>query len=278
MQSVIFDHDFFSINDYGVHAHYHFVDFYGRTIEIRISEKNHTKRRPFGLLAPMGDAAENPSSLPLILLHDFYFVRKSKTVFMVCINGRTHKPDSLPMPIDWSRMYFTRYCPVPLIATFNPAFESTLTVLKIEEGTTTFTSGDYKYDLVWNHSNVLIKTITRNNERYPLKLNFEPAFPSVPDVKTGDYFFGSFSIAGHQSTGSISGTFSLKALDGSLQIILQPEIGWKPVIPKFSLLILYTFIKVFKNWPKTYIWTADLKKSEDGSWYMSSRWVRSGKS
>jgi hypothetical protein len=277
MQPVNFRHHFFSINDFGVHAHYYFIDFYGRTIEIRISEKNYKKRRPFGLLAPMGDAAENPLSLPLILLHDFYFVRKRKTFFSVSVNGRMHKPDALPMPIDWSRMYFTRYCPAPLIATLNPASEGILKAMELEDGSPVYSIRDYTFELDWNHQKVVIKSITRHNERHPLKLHFEPAFPSISDMTDGDFYSGTFSITGHHSTGSISGTCSVKASDGGIQINLQPDGGWKPVIPKFSLLILYTIVKVFKHWPRTYKWTAELTKSEDGCWYMSSRWVRIGR-
>jgi hypothetical protein len=63
----------YEINDLGVQAHYQFQDIHDRTVVITIHEKNPRKREPFGLLAPMGAAAEAPSSLPLVLLHDFYF-------------------------------------------------------------------------------------------------------------------------------------------------------------------------------------------------------------
>ena len=68
---------FFEVNEFGVQVHYQFKDILDREVEILISEKNQKKRKPFGLLAPMGDAATNPPSLPVILLHDFYFVRKN---------------------------------------------------------------------------------------------------------------------------------------------------------------------------------------------------------
>jgi hypothetical protein len=41
----------------------------------------------------MGNAAENPSALPLILLHDFYFSKRKDTEIYIKINGKLHKPD-----------------------------------------------------------------------------------------------------------------------------------------------------------------------------------------
>jgi hypothetical protein len=48
----------YEVDDFGVQAHYQFRDLQNRTVEIRINENNTKKRKPFGLLAPMGNAAE----------------------------------------------------------------------------------------------------------------------------------------------------------------------------------------------------------------------------
>ena len=113
---------FYEITDSGVQALYEFNDFHDRPVTLRINESNSKKRKPFGLLAPMGSVAENPSAMPLVLLHDFYFVRKKHTEVLVSIAGTEHKPDELPVPMDGRKMYFMRYSPEPLIATLNPAF------------------------------------------------------------------------------------------------------------------------------------------------------------
>jgi hypothetical protein len=90
---------FSEINDFGLQANYEFQDIHNRKVVIRVTEKNPGKRKPFGLLAPMGAAAESPSAMPLVLLHDFYFVRKKHSKIEVSINGKQHQIDDLPMPL-----------------------------------------------------------------------------------------------------------------------------------------------------------------------------------
>ena len=82
----------------------------------------------------MGDAAENPSAMPLVLLHDFYFVRRKETEAEVSINGKQHQIDNLPVPMDGTRMTFIRYSPRPLIATCNPGFDGELPYLAAVAG------------------------------------------------------------------------------------------------------------------------------------------------
>jgi hypothetical protein len=69
----------FEITERGAQAKIRFPDLDGRMIELHLEERSNRTRKPFGLLAPMGQAAENPSAMPLVLLHDFYFVLRSDT-------------------------------------------------------------------------------------------------------------------------------------------------------------------------------------------------------
>ncbi|MCC5906357.1 MAG: hypothetical protein JJU13_09130 [Balneolaceae bacterium] len=45
--------------------------------------------------------------MPLIFLYQFYFVRRKETTIEVTINGKVHHTDTLPLPIDESRILFT---------------------------------------------------------------------------------------------------------------------------------------------------------------------------
>ena len=74
----------------------------------------------------MGDAATHPTALPMVLLHDFYFVRKNETDIQVSINDRSHQLENLPIRMDRQKMTFVRYSPKPLIATFNPEYNGVL--------------------------------------------------------------------------------------------------------------------------------------------------------
>ena len=268
---------FFDINGAGVQAHYVFDDIHNREVVIRISESNSRKRKPFGLLAPMGDAAENPSAMPLVLLHDFYFVRKKHTEIEVSVDGRRHRMDNLPMPMDWARMTFIRYSPQPLIAKLNPAVEGELPSLTAETGAERIISGDHEYMLEWRNGMPYIKCIVRNNEIYPLELRFTDPFPDIASLAGKTSIKGGFEIEGHHSTGLISGHYTIEKDNDRVTVTMIPSGGWRPRPDKFSLRFMYTVAGVFKKWPTTYEWTADIREKDDGLLHMKSGWKRNRK-
>jgi hypothetical protein len=266
----------FEINEQGVQAEYRFKDYLERDIEILILERNQKKRETFGILAPMGDAAENPSSLPLVLLHDFYFVRIKHTDALVKIDGKRHKLDKLPFPMDWSEMYFTRYSPKPLIATLCPSFEGRIAQIKVCIGSQRHREGDYIFELEWKNQLPLIKSISKDNEVFPLKISFQPSYPH--NEQLGDFkVVGIFKIESHPSTGSLSGEYVVRKTQNEVYVSLTLSKGWTPNITKYSLMILYKVARIFKKWPTTYHWQAKMEKDKQMGWYMYSKWERTGR-
>ena len=264
----------YEVNDFGVQAHYEFEDIHNRPIVIRINEQNPRARKPFGLLAPMGDAAEAPSAMPLVLLHDFYFVRQPHTTLEISIDGKRHQPDVLPIPMDFTRMYFTRYSPTPLIATLNPAFDGELEPVAVEIGATEAKVHETILALEWTADRPALKRVLRLNEVHPLALRFEPAFPDLQTMAEATHVEGSFEIEGHPSTGRIAGTYTVEKNDGRITVKMLPAQGWLPRPTKFSLRFLYTVASVFRKWPATYEWTAHLQVQESGAYTMRSAWRR----
>lgn len=264
----------YDVNDFGVQAYYKFKDINNRTVIIKIKENNPRKRKPFGLLAPMGDAAEKPSALPLILLHEFYFVRKKHTEFEVSINGKLHQPDELPLPMDGTKMLFTRYSPKPLIATLNPAVDDELRPLEVKLQQRVISSREYDFELEWINDQPAIKRIILNNSKYPITLLFKQAFPDIRVLKNDISLRGSFEIAGHSSTGCIGGHYTIEKNKDKTKITMIPSEGWKPFPTKLSLRLIYIAVKNFKNWPKTYEWTAYIQESKSLAYHMQSGWKR----
>jgi hypothetical protein len=260
----------------GVRARYAFNDLHGRPVEIRIQESNQRRRKPFGLLAPMGDAAANPSAMPLVLLHDFYFVRRRDTDFQVRVGGRSHRPDKLPLPMDFARMYFARYSPDPLIATFNPAHDGPLGPLPVPQDARRVEAGEGVLHLSWNAGMPEIARLERRHGQHTLSLAFDPPFPDLLDLATGRSVTGGFVIAGHPSTGQVSGTYRVaRQQDGAVLLQLDPAGGWQPREKKWSVRLMYLLAKPFRNWPRTYLWEAVLQKTPEGEWHMRSGWIRS---
>lgn len=266
----------FEVSDSGIQAHYLFHDIAGRVVEIVINEHNPEKRKPFGLLAPMGDAVTNPPSLPLILLHDFYFVRKNHTEIKVSINNRFHKLDELPIPMDGQKMTFTRYSPGPLIASFNPEMNGILEGIEIKYGQEFFEKDDCIYEIDWTDQHAYIKSLKVINDIYPLSITFTPYIPCLNSLTENTSIRGKFNISGHESTGSIFGVYTITSDKDSVKIRVNPD-SWKPRITKFSTWFLFNIAKVFKKWPSTYQWHAELQKRSDGSWSIYSKWIRTGK-
>ena len=263
----------FEITETGAQAQITFPDLDGRMIELHLEERSTRTRKPFGLLAPMGQAAENPSAMPLVLLHDFYFVLRSDTDLSVKIGDRYHKPDSFPLPLDFSRIQFARYSPDPLIAMLNPAFDGLLHPLD-EPVNNTVILGGTRYELTMNGPVYEIQSFSRTYKHRELIVSFSPAFPNVGALRAGAETSGTFEIAGDSTTGFIRGEYSVQNRDGQINIELIPSGGWIPNEAKLTLRFLYRMVPMFKEWPTTYRWSANLQRTGDDEFMMISSWER----
>jgi hypothetical protein len=264
---------YFMVNNQGVQVDYRFKDLLGREILLHIRERNRARRKPFGLLAPMGATAQSPSAMPLVMLHDFYFVRLKNTDLVISIDGRRHTPDRMPMPLDGRKMYFTRYSPSPLILTLNPAMEGAAPVFEVPVDATNFSSDEYRFDLEWKEGKPAIRSITANHPEYPVMLRFIDPFPHIASMKTDTVITGAFEITGHHSLGKITGVYEVKSIDGEVHIALTPSGGWKPRPTKLSLRILFKAAKVFTEWPKCYTWNATITNNHDNP-VIKASWSR----
>jgi hypothetical protein len=263
---------YFRIGDKGIDMHIAFEDLLGRKVKIEIHENHPKKRKPFGLLAPMGQAAERPSAMPLVLLHDFYFVRKKHTLINIQIDNKSHTPDPLPLPLDWMSMYMTRYSPDPLILTLNPAQNAPLEAIEFQDGIRVNLKNN-QYEFALNADKLEIANINALHLHHQVRMNFSPAFPQINMLKDGANVSGKFTLTGHLSTGKITGEYYVSKAGELIRIRLAPTGGWQPNEKKWSLRFLYFVAKIFKNWPKTYLWKGEVSPTEEGM-KMESKWER----
>jgi hypothetical protein len=223
----------------------------------------------------MGHAAENPSALPLVLLHDFYFVRAKHTEISITFGDRLHRHDLLPIRMDGSKMTFLRYSPDLYVASVNPAFEGTLEPITVKKVWNTIEE-ESLIEITTQDGLPAISGLRRNHRNHELNMRFEPAFPDISAMKSHTTAKGRFKIAGHPGTGTVEGVYSVEKNEFETHITLIPSKGWKPRPDRFSLRFLYRVAKVFRHWPKTYIWEATIVE-DDGSFYMKSDWKRTGR-
>ena len=264
---------FFHVNQSGVQAQFEFLDLYGRMIGLKINENHTKKRKPFGLLAPMGDAAENPHAMPLVLLQDFYFVRQKHSDIEVLVDGRLHNVDNLPVFIDRTKMTFIRYSTKPIIATLNSEFSGVIQGVSIEKNQDVIASDDYEINIEWRADKAYIKSIKRNNQIHPVILHFNDAFPNIADLENNSIIKGAFTIESHPSTGKIKGVYRVEKNEDLITISMNPSRGWYPVKNKLSLRFMYRVAKIFRKWPTTYEWNAKVSWTSS-DYYMESHWKR----
>ena len=263
----------FEIGPAGVDADIRFEDAAGRTVEIRIVERSPRPPSRFGLLAPMGEAASAPSALPLVLLREFAFVRRARTEARVAIDGRDHRLDLLPVPIDRARMYFVRYAEAPLIATLNPAHDGALAPLDHEGGRLLVDAGD-DLTLARAPHHVAIAGVERTHDGQAVRVTFEPPFPNPLDLRPGADLSGRFEITSDPRLGSVAGTYAVRRDGDAVHVRLVPSDGWRPNETKWSLWLVYRVASVFRTWPSTYVWEAEIDVAPSAHATLRSAWRR----
>lgn len=264
---------YYRVNEAGVEAYFAFEDAAGRPVEVTIQEKNRRPRQPFSLLAPMGNAATAPSALPLVYLHDFYFVRQADTTLSIKVNGQERQPDTLPLPIDGTRMTFIRYSPDPLIATLNPAHDGSLTPLT-RVSPTEAQLGDLHFELVDNHGWSEIAAMRRAYKERSVNVIFTPPLPHLPSLAADAETNGRFTVSADPSVGTLAGTYRIRRQGDDVRMEMVPSLGWQPNETKAVVRFLYWIASDFTNWPKTYRWTAVIDLSQSQPVTMHSGWQR----
>jgi hypothetical protein len=59
-----------------------------------------------------------------------------------------------------------------------------------------------------------------------------------------------------------------------VNIKLHPKNGWQPNETRFLLRLLYKMVKIFRDWPASYVWEAQINLDNPTEPYMKSSWKR----
>lgn len=263
----------YAIGPAGVDAELGFDDLEGRRIELRIVERSDRPAGRFGLLAPMGDAATRPAAMPLVLLRDFGFVRRAGSEVRVAIDGRRHAIGTLPLPIDGQRRYLLRYAEAPLVVTVNPAHDGPLRPI-VGGGATVDDAGD-RLTLADGAGHRGIVRIERHSGDQFVRWAFDPPFPNPSDLRPGAEVSGGFTIDADPRVGSVTGGYRVQREGDAVWVRLVPSGGWRPNERRLSVRLIYLVAPVFRRWPKTYAWEAEIDLAAAPGPTMRSAWTRS---
>ncbi len=250
-----------------------FRDVHGRTIRIEISESERKGKVPFTLLAPIGVISEKPLSLPVYYMYKMSFARKKHSNIIITVDGRSHKPDTFFLPIDKSRNYFTRYSPDSFNVDINPAFNGPLQISDTRNKST-LEIGDVHYELEQNNGHPEIRKIFVQRDEHLFAIEFSPSFPNMLALKNNVFLTGNISITSDAGAGEIKGSYQIGNNQNEIHIKLHPELGWIPGERRLLLRMMFKLVKIFKDWPKTYMWDAKITRDENGRYFMNSNWVR----
>ena len=263
----------YTIGPAGVDADLGFDDLEGRRIELRIVERSDRPAGRFGLLAPMGDVASQPHAMPLVLLRNFGFVRRAGSEVHIAIDGRRHAIGHLPLPIDGQRRYMLRYAEGPLVVTVNPAHGGPLT--PVSAGEVTVDDAGDRLTLAAGAGHRGIARIERRGGDQFVRWAFDPPFPNSSDLRPGAELSGRFTIDSDPRVGRVTGDYRVQREGDAVQVRLVPSGGWHPNERRWSVRFIYLVAPVFRRWPKTYVWDAEIDLAASPEPTMRSAWTRS---
>lgn len=241
---------------------------------VRENRKRHTD--PITILAPMGGGIKKPVYMPFFWLQDIDLVQVANTEASLTIGNEKYAPSRIPIPIPYSRAfcYFARYCSDPFMININPSYRGELSVLS-SDTLKGFTHDNMIFDLQQVNGIPAIEKIAYKDRQHEMFMHFEPAFPDLISLPDGATIIGSFRIGIEDQPQVIRGEYTIHRDTQQAQIKLAPTENWKPHGRFTERLTLRLFPSVFRTWPRTYTWTAQIDLSREADPItMTSQWDR----
>ena len=276
----------FNVTPSGVDTAFSFEDKTSRQVEVEVVEKSQKPTNPFSLLAPVGSSSANPTALPVYFMFAFDFVRRANTQVSIRIDGRSHKADTFPFPMNGSRVYFMRYSADTFLVDWCPAQNKALEPLTEAIGAPL--EGDHSRLTDQNGTKCQMAereteegrkppafaSVCASHNNHTFTAQFQPPFPEITHIPDQSALQGRFTLGAEASAGVVSGEYQVNRRGDEVEVTLHPNGGWEPQPTTLFLKFFFTAVKLFRQWPKTYRWTAKIKLHHDAPPYMESKWER----
>ena len=249
----------FDVTDKGLDVYLSLKDREDRNVEFKIKE-NKNKLNHFGLIAPVGNASENPDKFPVIYLKKFNMVEQKGTEIFVKIDGENLEPIKLFPLCNFKRVYFARYSFFNNIKELNNDYAGVIEPVEIAENVDEIKIDNCNYLIEINNGHPEIKCVKRIDSNSEMKITFSPAIPDIISLKDHTEIQGHFSISVDEVKGIMGGVYSIKKNKDAIIFKMNPQKGWQPMPGKL--------------WMKTYLWNCDIKIVEN-KLQVKSKWSRS---
>jgi len=243
----------------GVDAEARFIDIDGRPVEIRVDDRDGRPRRPAGLLAPVSAAIERPTSLLLVWMPRFDLVRVTATPPRIRIDGSDAATGQLPGR-RLHRRHLIKYAAPVVTVEVNRAHEGALPPA---------TPGQQVHlDRVGG-----LGELSAEYAGHRARLRLAPALPDLAGLAEGASATGRWHVEvdGARLTG---GSWTADRAGERVEVVLDADERWQPGRLPPLMRLVTTAVPVFRRWPTTYRWRAEVRLGAEPS--MSSRWERTG--
>ncbi|WP_182111886.1 MULTISPECIES: hypothetical protein [unclassified Actinotalea] len=253
-----FDVASLTVGQDGVSAHVRFTDVDGRVVEVDVDDRDGRARRRGGLLAPVGAAITEPTSLLLVWMPAFDLVRRVPgRPPLVRIDGEAAAVGTLP-GARLHRRHLIKYA-APLV---------TVEVNR-DDDVRSGPPGDEATEVAPDGGTHAVTAVGHGPDGdHSATVRFAPPFPAPGGTSAGTWMA---DVDGTRLTG---GTWSVRA-DGDARVVtLRVTQRWRPRRLPLLMRVVTTVVPVFRRWPTTYAWRGTL--APDGS-VTAGGWSRTGR-
>jgi hypothetical protein len=236
----------------------------GRDLRLHVREARTRPRPLVRMLAPAGHSMTDPRFFPFFWMDDMWFLRWPGASVEVRIAGQRRRVVRAGVP--WR---LVRYATGPLTALWCEQVSGPVPEVSDE-------AGEHRVGSAWAqvtrlpHTPALSGLEVRRDARR-LAITFDPPFPSLTEQPDG-------VVEGRVSAWAadrvqFGGTYRGRRSGDDVHLEILVDQPWDPGPQTALASALFRLLTVFRTWPTTYRWSADLDLASDPP-RMSSRWSR----
>lgn len=257
----VFDADRLVFADDGVSAEVRFIDVDGRTVEVSVDDRDGRRRRRGGLLAPVGATTVHPRSLLLVWMPAFDLVRRRGAAPVVRIDGE--QVDIGALPGGWLHRRHLVKVAAPVVTV-----ELNRTEGDVPADLTSHAGQEVRFDAAGR-----LADVAAIHAGHTARLVCEPGLPDLAALPEGGHVQGRWHVA-VDAARLTGGVWSARRAGAQVTLALDVDERWRPGRLPWLMRLVTTVVPVFRRWPTTYRWRADLRLGAQPT--MAARWERTG--
>ncbi len=248
----------------GVVADVRFRDVDGRLVEIAADDREAGSRSPGDFLAPVSSAIERPVSLMLVWMHGFDLLRRTRKPPVVRIDGREASVGSLPGGVLHRRHLVKAGAPLTVATLCRARSGGLVPVDPTAPGTVRLAP-----------DGAGVAGLVAHRGAAEAALLLAPPLPPLSTLDQGAECSGSWEVSVDRAR-LTGGTWHALRTGDRVALVLEVTRRWRPPAGLPLLMRVVTrVVPVFRSWPTTYRWTAEVDLAGRPV-LMSSEWQRTG--